>query len=261
MVFPMTTDYTKSPDEILVQLINDENGRNFSITDLDLLNIAIAPDPVSGRESYNNSRTSIGVFAADGSGYKGNVGITYNRVPVRDVFGTTDDISVRYPNSEDGYKLQDRVNLVDLIPEINSRHAINLQPSDVFDIALPTFDGPPPYDPKYARLEIAGLHKVFFGGINIRVLPNDWDLNNMQYTELNGLVYPNDQPPSPVPQAWTDIANQFSLLGTNGGWNYTTKDPGDGTTPPSSQALAAFAAIDNQFQVLGTNGGWNYQPH
>lgn len=256
----MTIDYTKSPDEILVQLINDENNRSFTVDQLDLLNIAIAPDPVNGREPFNNSRTSIGVFAADGSGYFGDVTVKYNRVPVREVFLTNDPESVRYPISFDTYKLNGRVNLVDLIPEINSRHAINLQPEDVYDIPLPTFDeAPPPHDPKYALLEIAGVHKVFFGGINLRIVPSDWDLNNMQYSELNGLNYPVEA--SPVPQTWTDIDNQFIALGASGGWNYLTKDLGDGTTPPSEQALAAFNAIDNQFQSLSISGGWNYQPH
>jgi hypothetical protein len=170
-------------------------------------------------------------------------------------------VSVRYPTSEDGYKLAGRVNLIDLIPEINSRHSINLTPTDVFDVTLPTFSGPPPYDPKYALLEIAGVHKVFFGGVNIRILPDDWDLNNLQYTEMNGLYYPTTSEPSPVPQTWTDVDNQFASLGATGGWNYTTKDPGDGTTPPSAQALAAMAVIDNQFQTLGNSGGWNYQSH
>lgn len=257
----MTIDYTKSPDEILVQLINDENSRTFTTADLDLTNVAIAPDPISGRETFNNTRTSIGVAAADNSGYIGGVTVTYNRVPVRDVFKSTDPLSTRYPTSNDSYTLGDRTQLVDILPDINAKHSINITPSDVFDVPLPVFTGPPPYDPAYVRLEIAGIHKVFFGGINLRILPNDWALSNLQYVELGGLFYPTTTDPSPVPQTWTDIDNQIIKIAAEGYFQYVTEDPGDGTTPPSASALASFAAIDTQFTSLGSSGAWNYQPH
>ena len=258
----MAIDYTQSPDDVLVALINEENDRTFTVADLVLHNLAIAPDPVSGRDAFNNVRTALRVDAAQNSGYINGVDITYNRVNLRDVFPNNDPPSVRYPVSTDaGYVLGERTNLVDILPDVNTRYGINIQASDVFDNVLPTFEGPPPYDPAFIRLELMAGHKVFIGGINLRILPNDWSLSNLTYVELDGLLYPTTVDPSPIPQAWTDINNQFALLGANGGWNYETKDPGDGTTPPTEVALAAFNAVSDQFVALGASGGWNYQPH
>jgi hypothetical protein len=251
----MATDFTKSANEVIVQLINDENGRNFSVDDLDLNSLAIAPDPVSGRDYFNNVRTSLKVNAIAQSGYVGEVGITYNRVHLRDVFPTTDAVSVRYPVSSDSYTLGNAVNLSDFLDAVSAKHAINITPSDIFDMPLPTFEGPPPYDPAYVRLEMQGGHKVFVGGVYLRVLPNGWDLNSLQYTELNGLMYPNDSPETPVPQAWLDVKSQLTYLGRND-WNYQTKDPGDGTTPLSLSAFNSLVAIKGQMSVMSQPGFW-----
>lgn len=211
----MAIDYTKSPDEIIVQLINDENNRNFTIADLDLTNVAVAPDPVSGRQPFNNVRTSVNVVAVPGSGYWNQVNVKYNRVHLRTVFPNSDSTDVRYATSTDSYQKQDRVNLSDLLPEINAKYGINIRAQDIFDLALPTFDGPPPeggWPATYVRLEMQANSKVFAGGIQIQILPNDWDLNNMQTTELNGLYYPSYD----VPDSWTNMHNLVSTMATPG---------------------------------------------
>lgn len=256
----MAIDYTLGPDEILVQLINVENNRNFKITDLDLSSVSIAPDPVSGRPAYNNVRTSIGVAAATGSGYKGGVTVKYNRVPLRSVFPTTDAADVRYPVSSDQHQLNSRVNLVDILADINAKYAINIRAEDVFDVPLPVFKGPPPYDPAYVRLEMQAGSKVFHGGINLRIMPDDWDLAGLTYTEMNGLEYPDYSEPSPIPADWTAIDNQINLIASQGFWNYVTQDPGDGTTPASASALASFNTIDTTIMQIAAEGAFNYQP-
>lgn len=218
----MATDYTKDPDEILVDLVNSENGRSFTVNDLLLSNLAIAPDPVSGRETFNNVRTSLRIDAAPNSGYTNGVDIKYNRVNLRNVFPNNDDDSTRYPTStDDGIKLEGRTSLVELLPEINERYQINLKPGDIYDLPLPTFDGAPPYDPVYIRFEIQSGHKIFIGGVQIQILPDTWDLSNLQFTELNGLYYPNGDDTPAFVQTSQDIDDQFTQLGENGGWNHS----------------------------------------
>lgn len=216
----MSIDYKQSPDEILVALINAENDTSFTTNELDLHSLAIAPDPVSGRETFNNVRTSLRVDAVPGSGYANGVDITYNRINLRDVFPNNDPPGVRYPNSTDeGYLIGERSYLADLLADINTKYGINLQATDIFDLSLPVFSGPPPYEPAYVRLEIKAGHKVFIGGVNLRILPNDWDLNNIQFVELDGLVYPLNG--VVIPQSWTDINTQMTNLASSGGFNYT----------------------------------------
>jgi hypothetical protein len=214
----MAIDFTKAPDEVIVQLINEENSRHFTVADLDLTNIAIAPDPVSNRPAFNNVRTSLSVAAAALSGYTGDVTIKYNRVAVRQVFPTEDPEDTRYPNSSDSYQLGERVNLIDLLAEINAKYSINIRPVDIFDMPLPQFEGPPPYDPAYVRLEMQGTSKVFLGGINLRILPNDWDLGEMQYSEMNGLTYPSYAAQPPGMATWQEVGEQLDLMQTPGYW-------------------------------------------
>jgi hypothetical protein len=211
----MAIDYTKSPDEIIVQLINDENNRSFTTSDLDLTNVAVAPDPVSGRQPFNNVRTAVRVAAVPGSGYTNEVNVKYNRIHLRTVFPNSDSDDVRYATTTDAYQLNDRVNLSDILADINAKYGINILAQDIFDVPLPTFDGPPPeggWPAKYVRLEMVAGSKVFVGGINIQILPNDYDLSNMQTTELNGLYYPSYD----VPDSWTNVHNLVNVMATPG---------------------------------------------
>lgn len=211
----MTTDYTKSQDEIIVQLVNDENSLHLKATDLVLDDVFIVADPVPGREVFNNLRTGVKINPAAHSGYTNSQTVRYNRVHLRQIFPTADAASVQYPVSTDGYVLGESTHLVDLLDAINSRYGINIKPAEVFDLPLPTFSGPPPYDPKYVRLEMRASHKVFIGGMQLRVLPNDWSLSNL-LEEINGIVYPTfsdgggglSDPPVP--------GQNFSI-----GWNNT----------------------------------------
>lgn len=211
----MAIDYTKSPDEIIVQLINDENQRNFTVNDLDLTNVAVAPDPVFGRQPFNNRRTSVRVAAVPGSGYTNEVTVKYNRVHLRDVFPHEAADDVRYAESTEEFQLGERTQLAELLPEINAKYGINIRLEDIFEVALPTFDGPPPeggYPAKFVRLEMKMSSKVFVGGIQLRILPNDWDLSNMQHTELNGLYYPGYD----VPASWDSLDDTVELMATPG---------------------------------------------
>lgn len=224
----MAIDYTQSPDEILVQLINEENGRNIKPADLNLNSLAIAPDPISGRPDFNNVRTSIGVAAAAQSGYKGAVTVKYNRVHVRQVFPNNDDPSTRYATTQDAYEPGEHTSLSQILPDINARHSINLKPDDIFDMDLPVFEGPPPYADSYVRLEMRSSHKIFVGGINIKIKPNPWDLVGLQFTELNGLLYPNgNQTNSDQVLANTSaaVSSQLSMMAAPGYWNYNSVAP------------------------------------
>lgn len=213
----MATDFTKDPDQILIDLINEENGRNIELARVNVGRVSIAADPVEGREPFNNIRTSVNVSALVAGGYKGAAQVQYNRVPVRNVFPTTDPMSVRYPQSTAEFQLAEHINLVDLLPEINAKYHINLTPDDIIDVALPQFTGAPPYDAAYVRFEIKSVNKIFIGGINIRILPNDVLLSDIiTITELNGLIYPGET--DNVVATMTAINTQLLKMAQPGYW-------------------------------------------
>jgi hypothetical protein len=223
----MAIDLTQDPDSILVALINEENGRNIKPSDVVLSSISIAPDPVSGRETFNNTRTALTVSPAANSGYINQANIKYNRIRVRDMFRTDDTESTRYPYTIDGIAKNEHDNLLDLLPDINEFYRINLRPEDVFDAQLPVFEGPPPYANAYVRFEANAASKIFVGGVNLRILPDAWDLDNIQYTQLGGLHYPNGDPELPPPMVVVAGAlnETLSMMATPGYWNYTSIAP------------------------------------
>jgi hypothetical protein len=199
-----TSDYTKSPEQILLDLINNDNGTSFGLDTLAFLSAPTVRANDDGQPSFNNRLSTIRVTAVDGSGYGQYVDMNYRRIHFRDVFPiTADDPTVQFPIVDESYDLGSNTYLSDLIPQINAKHGLNLQPSDYWDKSLPTFSGPPPYDPAYVRLESQSTSKVYIGGVQIRINPNDYPLDQrLPTTELSGLEYDNTEwmiPPSYAP--------------------------------------------------------------
>jgi hypothetical protein len=105
----------------------------------------------------------------------------------------TEADTVKYPKTTEHFSLGENTALSHLLPQINSKYGVNLQPEDFWDTTLPTFEGLPPYDDKYVKLEAKPDSKIYIGGVLIKIDPNDYDLANMPVTTLGGLIYPTWQ--------------------------------------------------------------------
>ncbi len=187
-------DFTKDPDNILLDLINVDNpGHTFTVAEVTLAVPTVVTTGSETDPSWLNRKSRLTVSAANGSGYADSVDVFYNRVAYRDVLTTTEADTVKYPVATETFDLLDRVNLSDLLTEINTRHALNIQPDDFWDMPLPTFTGLPPYDDAFVKLEAKTSSKIFIGGVQLKINPNPFDLANMPVTTLQGLVYPTWQ--------------------------------------------------------------------
>lgn len=187
-------DYTKSPDQILLDLINEDNpGHTLTLAQVSLGAVSIVVDGSETEPSFNNRKSKLTVAATPGFGYADSVEVKYNRLHYRDIIPTDDPDTVRYPASTDAFDLLDRTLLSHLLPDINTRYGLNLVPDDFWDTDLPTFEGLPPYDDKYVKLEAKPASKIYIGGVNLKVNPNPFDLANMPVTVLEGLIYPSWQ--------------------------------------------------------------------
>lgn len=116
-------DYTKTPREIMFDLLNEAGG-GIPITDLlvDIGPPVVPSSPATPRE------TEITITAVEGSGIAGQKTMKYNRVDLAVVPG------VRSIQFDRGVATR----ILDLIPAINAAYDLNLQPEDYVDAVLPT---------------------------------------------------------------------------------------------------------------------------
>lgn len=210
------SDYTKLPEQILLDLINNDNSTSFQMGQL-LFSAPTVRANDDGEPSHNNRRTSIRVTAAEGTGYTNYVNVQYNRIHFRDVFEVANpDPAIEFPVAAMEFDLGENARLTDLIPEINTRYGLNLQASDFWDRALPAFDGPPPYADSFVRLESKPESPVFVGGVRLRIKPNDYPLDQrLPNNTLSGLEYDNTSwmIPEAYPKLDAFIATKLSQPG------------------------------------------------
>lgn len=117
-------DLTKLPEEILVDLINRDNG--IALT-YDSVSFKI-PAPLPTGSARN---TEVVVYAKRGSGMRGEVKVWYNRLNIAEVIEEVDPV----------FDLGTAARIRDLIPEINQRYGINLTHEDYIDAELPSTAG------------------------------------------------------------------------------------------------------------------------
>lgn len=166
-------DFTKNPNQILLDQINNDNTSALTLAQISygLPTAATGPTPPAD--------TTITVISADGSGFTGSVNINYNRVDLSTIPGTRSTT----------FTLGDAVNVSDLIPEINTAYQINLTASDYEDAVLPTFTGTP--DEMHDFQVAANADSVVYEGtVTLTVQGNDIPLSSVITTQtLTGLVY------------------------------------------------------------------------
>jgi hypothetical protein len=168
------SDYTKSPEQILIDLINNDNTGAFPMTTALIGFGAPSVVDIGGRN------TEVVATAKPGSGYTGSQTFHYNRVDMANIPG------VRPTSFQKG----DATNLSDLIAEINVAYGINLTVADFVDVALPTFDDAQPHETQNVVMAAAAGSLVWVGQLTLTIDANDIALSSvLTTTELNGLVY------------------------------------------------------------------------
>ena len=165
------TDFTQLPPQILIQLINFDNGTSLT------------PDAVTfGLPAVSGGvrNTKLTVTAAPGSFYTGSVDILYNRVDLATVPGVRSTV----------FTVATATKISDLIPQINAAYQLNLQPEDFIDGPLPAFTNNIPNEQKSFDL-IAGPNSlIYVGRATLSISRGLIDLSTIiTNLVLNGLTY------------------------------------------------------------------------
>lgn len=136
---------------ILLSIINKTENKNLQVADFDFGN----PQTPTVQGPLKNSIITITPKA--GSGYYGARTVWYNRIHI----------------SEMGLLYVDRlvtdVMVSDLLPRINESYGVEIKPSDIIDVALPT-DINTPADIQFSESSI-----IFYGGDKIVLGENEPD--------------------------------------------------------------------------------------
>lgn len=174
---------TKPSLDLVIDLINAANQTTLNDTKINVINpTALTDDP-------NNHNTGARVLSVKGSGYIGNVDITYNRLDLGLLFSK---ITVNLDLGEDGNG--DPIKPTDikgLLPALNARFGMGLEESDIVDGPVDTTGA----SPWTATIKAAAGSLAYVGELTLTVGPDPEvgeRLNTVILTtNLNGLLYPN----------------------------------------------------------------------
>lgn len=176
---PHVSNFSKTPKEIVVDLINYDNvGANIT-PELVVLGL---PTLATGETPPAN--TDLEVTAAEGSGYSGSVVVQYNRLQLQDFIGARGIVG--------GLQLPvgDATMYADLIDEINVALGINLTVDDYIDGAIGAWAGEP-NETKEITITVAADSLVFVGSLTLTLVAEDIPLNSVITTTLlTGLNLP-----------------------------------------------------------------------
>lgn len=146
----MKYDLSKLPEQILVDMINQDNGLNLTP---DILSFGL-PTPSRTLDGRN---TMVTVSAQPGTRVSGEVALHYSRLPL-------DSTAV---GKNHVFKADGALTVAQLIPAINERFGINLQSSEYQNAQLPAFDGIVGHEQMPFALN-ASLHSlVFIGSVTL----------------------------------------------------------------------------------------------
>jgi len=145
----IVTNFTKLPDEILIDMINADNGTQFKVGDLAFG----IPSPIQGNVKRN---TALEVYAGVESQFAGSVKINYNRLPL--------DYKIQ---GDLEFAVDDARRTRDLVPAINRRFGINLTPDDYVDeeFSAPAFG-------EVVELSLTATHEslVWIGSVTLSLI-------------------------------------------------------------------------------------------
>lgn len=171
----MSTSLNKPSVDLIIDLINVANSTSLNSTKISFeVPSVLSNDP-------NNHNTGVKVVAVKGSGYIGNVDVTYNRL----------DIGLLFKNIALNLDVAKPATTKDLLPKLNSKYGLGLTIDDIEDNAVDmSGDGPHTHT---IVMKVASL--AYIGQVTTTIGPDPevgerLDTVILQ-TNLNGLLYPN----------------------------------------------------------------------
>lgn len=175
------SNLTLAPEQIILDMIKAEPGQNAKAQNLTTSLITFGlPTAATGEGADRN--TELGVTAAEGSGYTGDVVIRYNRLTFDQVVG----------NKDKDFLIGDATKIADLVDEINARYKINLTPADFVDGDLPTFTGDAGESHEFTLTANANS-LIFIGSVTLLLRGEDVPLDTViTTTSMSGLTPPED---------------------------------------------------------------------
>lgn len=171
----MSTSLNKPSVDLIIDLINVANSTSLNSTKISFeVPSVLSNDP-------NNHNTGVKVVAVKGSGYIGDVDVTYNRL----------DIGLLFKNIALNLDVAKPATTKDLLPKLNSKYGLGLTIDDIEDNAVDmSGDGPHTHT---IVMKVASL--AYIGQVTTTIGPDPevgerLDTVILQ-TNLNGLLYPN----------------------------------------------------------------------
>lgn len=170
------TDFTKTEDQIVLDLINHDNESNLS-----LLQVTIG-QPLA---SVDPARVAAQIVAIPNSGYKDQVEISYRRINLADYVAQAHPAGIVFQQGS-------ATTLVEMLPEINTALGTNIPSSSIVDKSLPEWLGTP-NENHTVSLEINSSSKVFEGQFSFLLDGNDIPLSSIVTVNvLSGLNLPTN---------------------------------------------------------------------
>jgi len=147
------SDFTKSPEEVVIDLINFDNGKNFTPATLRIVDVPLAI-PKSPPIFRN---TEIVVTAPVAVKKRGQARLWYNRI----------DLNTVPANRSTVFETPTKITkLSEVIPAVNERYRINLTPADYIDVPMTVLD----FEPVKVTIQTAPHSLVYIGYLEIDVV-------------------------------------------------------------------------------------------
>lgn len=174
------SDFSKAPDQIVLDLINYDNpsaNLTLSLIDFGVAMLATGQTPPANSE--------IEITAKAGSGYSGSAVVQYNRLQIQDFIAAR-----AIPGGVLELPVGDATRYADLIDEINTALGVNLTVADYVDGDIGVWAGTP-NETKEITIPMNASSKVFLGSLTLTLKAEDIPLSSVITTTLlSGLNLP-----------------------------------------------------------------------
>lgn len=171
----MSNILNKPSVDLIIDLINVANSTSLNNTKISFG----APSVLTG--DPNNHNTGVNVLAVPGSGYIGDVDVTYNRL----------DIGLLFKNIALNLDVSAPTSTKDLLPLLNSKYGLGLTIDDIEDNAI-DMSGNAPHSHVIVMKDSS---LAYIGQVTTTIGPDPEVGERLDTviltTNLNGLLYPN----------------------------------------------------------------------